>query len=287
MKKLFESISSVLMALTGKLVRFLQRVEKGFTLSRRQQFVATTIALTFLLILTQVASADYRYGLVISLSITTYLLSAFSLREDLKGIEWFTLLMLPALYSAAVGLFYFPLPVRWLTRIPVALLYAIGLYAILLTENIYNVAANRTIALLRAAHSIGFLLSFVTYFMLTQTIFAFRFGPFLNAALVSVLSFILIFQALWSMELEEKASGRVVAISIALSVVMTEITGIISFFPAQPIMNALFISALYYSLVGMAQQYMGDKMYKKTVLEFFIVSLFILLVYFFTINWQG
>ena len=63
-------------------------------------------------------------------------------------------LTLPTLFTAAVGLFYFLLPVRWLTRLPVVILYSIGIYALLLTENIYNVAAERTIALFRAAHSL-------------------------------------------------------------------------------------------------------------------------------------
>ena len=67
-------------------------------------------------------------------------------------------------FTAAIALFYFLLPVRWLTRVPVAVLYAVGMYALLLTENIYNVAADRTIALLRAAQSIGYLLTLLTYF---------------------------------------------------------------------------------------------------------------------------
>ena len=62
-------------------------------------------------------------------------------------------------FYGAVAFFYFLLPVRWLTRIPVVVLYAVGIYALLLTENIYNVAADRTIALLRAAHSVGYLLT--------------------------------------------------------------------------------------------------------------------------------
>jgi hypothetical protein len=92
------------------------------SLSKRQLFVATTIILTVILILTQVVPSDYRYACVIVLSIFTFMLTAVCLREDLKGLEWLTLLILPTLYSAAVSLFYFLLPVRWLTRIPIAFL---------------------------------------------------------------------------------------------------------------------------------------------------------------------
>jgi hypothetical protein len=256
-------------------------------ISKRQRYVLATLVLTFMLILTQVVSQDYRYLFVFSLSFFTFVLSALCLHEDLKGIEWFTLLILPNLYSAAVALFYFLLPVRWLTRIPIAALYAFGLYALLLTENIYNVAANRTIALLRAAHSVGFLITFVTYFLLVQTVFAFRVGPLLNSVAIGIISFILTFQFLWAMELEEKASERLVSVSIVLTFVFMQLTWILSFWPVPRMMAALFLSSVFYSLVGMTQLYMVEKMYKKTVIEFFFVCIVVSLIFLATTRWRG
>ena len=256
-------------------------------LSKRQRFVSATVILTVILILTQIVPSDSRYLFVIVLSIITFILTAICLHEDLKGIEWITLLVLPMLYSAAVSLFYFLLPVRWLTRVPIAVLYAFGFYALLLTENIYNVAANRTIALLRAAHSVGFLLTLVTYFLFVQTVFAFRFGPFPNIAAIGLLSFILIFQSLWAMELEEKASGRLVSVTVALTMVMVQLTWILSFWPVPRMMAALFIASVFYSLVGMGQQYIIEKMYKKTVIEFFLVCIVISAIFLATTRWRG
>src|SRR3972149_249894 len=163
--------------------RSFKRWDRRFTLTKRQQFVAITILLTFGLVLTQLVSDELRYLFVTGLALVTFLFSAFALREDLRGVEWVTLLTLPTLFTAAVALFYFLLPVRWLTRVPVAVLFGVGIYALLLTENIYNVAAIRTIALLRAAHSVGFLLTLVTYFLLVQTALSFRF-PFYISTLV-------------------------------------------------------------------------------------------------------
>jgi len=256
-------------------------------ISKRQRFVWATLFLTFMLVLTQIVPSDYRYLCVVALSFCAFILSALTLHEDLKGIEWFTLLVLPTLYSAAVALFYFLLPVRWLTRIPIAALYAFGFYALLLTENIYNVAANRTIALLRAAHSVGFLMTFVTYFLLVQTVFAFRGGPVPNSIGIGILSYICIFQFLWAMELEEKASGRLVSVTIVLTVVLMQVTWILSFWPVPRMMAALFLSSVFYSLVGMAQQYIIEKMYKKTVIEFFFVCIVISLIFLATTRWRG
>ena len=138
--------------------------------SKRQQLVTVTLLLTTGLVLTQLVGGDWRYPMVAALSLATYLFAAVGLRKGLAGMEWVTLLTLPTLLTAAIALFYFLLPVRWLTRVPVAVLYAVGMYALLRTENIYNVAADRTIALLRAAQSIGYLLTLLTYFLLMQTV---------------------------------------------------------------------------------------------------------------------
>jgi hypothetical protein len=269
-----------------KFFRIIQTI-KNPVIPKRQVFVLSTILLTIILLLTQVVSQDFRYAFVLFLSVCTYVVSAYALREDLTGIEWMTLLILPALYSAGVSLFYFLLPVRWLTRIPVAIIYAFGFYALLLTENIFNVAANRTIALLRAAHSVGFLITFLTYLLLSQIIFAFRLGPTFNALGIAVLSFLLIFQSLWVMELTEKVSRRVVILSIVLTLVLSEFSFMISLWPAQPLMRSLFLSSLFYSLTGMTQQYVVERMYKKTVIEFLVVTIVVFIIFLATSSWRA
>ncbi len=265
----------------------LKRWERKLTLSKRQQFVVVTLVLTAGLVLTQLMPSDWRYIMVGALSVLAYLGSAFSLREDLEGVEKFTLLALPTLFTAAVSLFYFLLPVRWLTRVPVAALYAVGMYALLLTENIYNVAANRSIALLRAAHSVGFLLTLLTYFLLLSTILAFRLPLPVNAFFVTIMTFFLAVPALWAITLEERVSRRIWYISLALSAAFFELAWVFSFWPMKSILVALFLTTCFYSTIGMAQQYLVDKLYKKTVIEFFSVSAIVLVIIIFATHWRG
>lgn len=267
--------------------RAFKRWDRRLTISKRQQFVVLVAGLTVGLILTQLASLEVRYPLVMVLSLLAYGTSAFALREDLRGIEWLSLLILPTLFTAAVSLFYFLLPVRWLTRVPVAALYGLGMYALLLTENIYNVAANRTIGLLRAAHTVGFLITLVTNFLLINTVLAFRFFPLYNSLIVGILAFLLIFQALWSIELSPTVGRRVWQLSLTLSVIMSELTLVFSFWPIKTTMLALFLTTCLYSLVGMAQQYIADKLYKKTVSEFLWVSLIVFILVMLTTRWRG
>lgn len=264
------------------------RWERHIELSKRQQFIVITAVLTIILILTQLISIEYiRYPLVVLLAGLTYIGSAFGLREDLKGVEWFTLLIPITLYSAAIALFYFLLPARWLTRIPVAFLYAVGLYGCLLTQNIYNVAANRTIALLRAARSVGFLLTILTYYLLTLTILSFRSYPIINSFWIGIIGWLHIFPALWSVELTEKASGKVISISIALAVVLAELSWAFSMWPMPTTMIALLLSSVIYSTVGMAQEYLSQKLYKKTIIEFVSVCVIVFIAAILTTRWRG
>lgn len=268
-------------------VKRFRRWDSGITLSKRQQFVLITVVLTAVLMLTQLVSLDLRYPMIAILSVLTYLLCAFGLREDLRGPEWFTLLTLPTLFTAAVAVFYFLLPTRWLTRLPIAVLYAVGMYALLLTENIYNVAAARTIALLRAAHSVGFLLTLSTYYLLVQTALAYRLWAPLNALLVGVITYPLAIQLLWSIDLEPLISKLVKDLTMVITAVSVELAWIFSIWPVRTTLFALFLTTAFYGLAGMAQQYLSDRLYKRTVWEFFGVVAIVFCILIITANWRA
>src|SRR4051812_1692943 len=95
-------------------IRFgiLKKWRRGKTfLTKRQELVLVSILLTIGLLLTQLLP-DFRYPMTFVLALCAYIGSAWVLRSDLKGVEFITLLTLPTLYTAAVTLFYFLLPLR-------------------------------------------------------------------------------------------------------------------------------------------------------------------------------
>lgn len=267
--------------------RWFIRWERHFSFTKRQQFVGATIILTMGLLFTQMITGESRYVSVFLLAVITAGLCALVFRRDLKAMEWLTILTLPTMFTAAVALFYFLLPVRWLTRIPVAFLYGIGMYALLLTENIYTVAADRTIALLRAAHSVGFLLTLFTYFLLTQTILAFRLIAPVQMILIGLITFFLVLQSVWSMELTEILGRRVWRISVAITVFLMQLVWIFSFLPTKTTLQALLFTTFFYSTVGMAQQYLVEKLYKKIVIEFFVVAAIVFIITLIATSWRG
>jgi hypothetical protein len=269
----------------NKIIQFIKKRTGRFFLSKRQQFVFITIVLTLIMISTQWFTGGLKIEYVIGLGSATYILSIVVLRQDLKGWEFITLFILPVYYTIAVFLFYYLLPARWITRLPIAFLYAVGMYAILLTENIYNVAAERNIQLLRAGHSVGFLLSLMTNFFLIDTLLSLHLPFYYNSLISIMIIFPLSLQALWSMELTEKISIKVWIISLVIAFVIGQLTLILSFWPIKITIASLFITTVFYSLVGMSQQYLIDRLFEKTIREFLYILIIVLLLVFFTTSW--
>ncbi|HLD25101.1 MAG TPA: hypothetical protein VJB96_04265 [Patescibacteria group bacterium] len=272
--------------LTHRLLKRLKRWDRTQPFTKRQQFVVITILLTVLLMFTQLVPLDFRYPMVGVIFMASFLLTALGLRDDLSRVEWATLLILPSFFTAAVALFYFLLPTRWVTRLPIAALYAVGMYALLLTENIYNVAAARTIALLRAAHSVGFLLTLVTYFLLIQTVLAYRFSGWAITLLVGMMTYPLTLQIIWAITLEPTVAKRVKDITMMITLVLSELAWIFSFWPVRTTLLALFLTTCFYGMVGMGQQYLADRLYKRTVWEFFSVVAIVFTIVMVTVDWR-
>lgn len=151
----------------------------SYRVTKRQKFIFMSGVLMLFLITTQTVSENLRYQVLGFLAVFTILLAVFSLWGELSGIKYFLLLLLPVYFVTGATLFYFLLPIRWLTRLPFAMAFGISVYLLMLTSNIFNVAAIRTIALLRAAHAVGLLFSLVSTFFLTNVLFSLHL-PFLE-----------------------------------------------------------------------------------------------------------
>ena len=256
-------------------------------ITKRQRFIATSLLLSVGLLTIQLANVSWRYGAIAFLAFLAYFLSAWSLAEGLNGIEWLTVLVLPTFFTAGVGLFYFLMPAKWLMRLPVVLLYGLGFYGLLLTENIFSVAAIRTIQLLRSAQAVGFLLTLVTSFFLYNTILAYRFDAWFNFLLVGLISFPLILQALWYVELEEKVSKKIWLYSLALSLVLAEVALVFSFWPVSVTTGSLALITSTYIVLGLAQHRFSERLFKKTIREYVAIGVVILVIIFLTTRWGG
>lgn len=246
-------------------------------MNKRKRFVLVSILLTLGLLATQLISFDRRYAAIIFFFGISIFLSGWALYSDIVGIQWFTVLILPSLYPLSVALFYFLLPQEPLSRYALLTLFGFGMYALLLTENIYSVAAARTIQLLRAAHAVGFLLTVITSIFLVGTIFGFKFPFWVNGALTTMCLFPLFVGGLWSATLEPRITRGVWIQSLVLSLIGGEVAVIVSFLPMIPLVSAIVVSGYLYVILGLEQQEAQGRLFSKTIQEYVLVGLMVVI----------
>src|SRR5689334_1348799 len=119
----------------------------GFALTKRKRFIIASAIITIATFFFPSLLKNHGPVIVAIYIALTYLISIFALKEDISGIEYVTLFILPVLFTLGTGLFISIVPERKLYRWPLYALVPISVYSIYLTENIFNVAGIRTIQL--------------------------------------------------------------------------------------------------------------------------------------------
>ena len=259
----------------------------GFELTKRHKFILMSFFLTVLLVTTQTVPESLRYQVMVALTIATIFLSIFSLWGELSGIKYFLLLLMPVYFVAGASLFYFLLPVRWLTRLPFAFLFGISVYLLMLTSNIYNVAAIRTIALLRAARAVGLLFSLISTFFLTNVLYSLHLPFYLIVLGIIVIVGPIYLVAVWSYALEEFITKRVFAYAAVFTIVTAQVAFVLSFWPLVPTSGALAICTIMYALLGLGQLHLEDKLKQRVLWEHVVVAAFVFLIIVISTRWGG
>lgn len=255
-------------------------------MSKRQKFLLAAALLSLGLLSIQWVPLEFRYVAVFGFFLVSYLISAWALLEDLKGIEWLTILSLPSLYSAAIALFYFLLPDAFLSRAIIISFFGLGLYALYLTENIFSVAAIRTIQLIRAAHAVGFLLSLLTLVLFYNTVFSLKWPFWANGLMVFAVSFPVLLQGLWSIKLNEKLGSQLLGMTTGLSLSLGVTALMLSFMPVTVWIAALFLATIVYVAMGLMQHALSERLFAKTVYEYVAVGVFVLLATLVVTPWR-
>lgn len=259
----------------------------AYEVTKRQKFILMAVFLTVILLTTQTVGEDIRYGVMGFMVVASAFLAIFALWGELAGIKYFLLLLLPVYFVAGASLFYFLLPVRWLTRVPYALLFGISVYLLMLTSNIYNVAAIRTIALLRAARAVGFLFSLISTFFLANVLFSFHLPFYLVIVGIVAIALPLYLVGLWSYELEDFISRRVFLYTLIFTLVTVQIGLVLAFWPIVPTAGALAIATVMYVLMGLAQGHFEDRLKPRVIWEHTAVAFLVLVIIAISTRWGG
>jgi hypothetical protein len=262
---------------------FSKRVE----ITKREKFVSSSIvaALGFLIIQFLPVGKVY-YWSVFGFA-TLVLICLFWSLEKFTRLKFLTLSILPLTFTVSLTLFVSLLPQHFLIPLATSLVFALVFYSLLLTLNIYNVAAIRTIALVRAAHSVGFLFGMLSAFFAFEVIFALHLSFYLITVLVFATSFLVSISILWSFELEEYISWRVLIYSLVLAFIVAQFALVFAFWPIIPMVAALGSVGAFYVSLGLTQFHFNDRLNRNTVFEYTSVAFVVFILLILTARWGG
>jgi len=269
-----------------KFLFFSSFLEKKFRLiQKRLRFIISVFFLSFIMMISTFFYFDKALFFIPILIFATYFFTYFSILEDIKKIEWLMLFLMPVFLSVVFYLFYFLFPVRWLTRLPFIIFYAISIYAILLSSNIFNVGVEKSLALYRAAFSVNFFYQIFLIFFIFNILFSFRQDFFINGLISFVIIFLFSLQLFWTVHLKKKIEKEIFFYSIFLATIVSEVVIVFSFLPLSINVFSLLPTGVYYSLAGLIYHFIDRRLFYQTVREFLIVLGFILLVVFLSVSW--
>lgn len=262
-----------------KITSIFLRIEK------RLRFVISTLVLVFLVLFSTFFQFNAALVFVPIIILASYFLTYFAIIEEIEKSEWFTLFVIPVVFTVSFYLFYFLFPVRWLTRVPFIVLYGISTYAILLTSNIFNVGVEKSLQLYRAAFSVNYFYQTVIIFLVSNIIFFVRGMFLLNGVVAGIITFPLSLQLYWSIKLNQTIDRDLLRYSLFTALIIAQIVIISSFVPLRPTIAALFTTVSYYSLSGLVTAFLDNRLFKNTIREYVFVFGFVLIIALLTLDW--
>jgi len=214
-----------------------------------------------------------------------YVATYIALLEDIKHIEWIILFILPIYLAVSLLLFYYLLPVHWLTRIPYLVVLSITLYASILSENIFNVGVEKTLPLYRAAYSVANFLTLLAAFFIFTVLYSFRLNFLVNGFFGLLIAWPLFFHSTWSANPKAVLEERVYKYATINTVLLTAAILLLNFVPIKTNIFALYTVTIFYLLSGLTQEIINDTVFRERVREYLIVFGILSFLVLLSANW--
>jgi hypothetical protein len=278
---------NVLFKISDAIIKFIVTLaHEKLSFQKRHKIIIVSVILSLGLISTQMVPFYLTNRFIAGLTLMAFILSIWALWEGLNSLKAIILMILPTFFTLAVASYYFLLPVRWLTRIPVAAVFGLIFYTLLLSQNVFNVASIRTIPLYRVASTTIFVLTLITAYMLFNVVFSLNLFFIWNCLSVFLISFPLILQVIWSLDMEG-LSSFIIVYSVAVALIMGELAIVLSFWPLAKPMASLIIATGLYVILGICTHILRERLTKIDVWQFIGWGIGVFIIATITTSWTG
>jgi len=257
--------------------------------NKRRLFIVATLIITVLYFLSQLAPFELRYQAILILTAVSEIYFFLVFRKVAKKKKnALSATFLPISFLVGISLFSFLFFQGLIWQIVFLLIFAFGLYTLFLIENLFLVSAEfKSVPLYRAASTVSFLLTLISAFFLFDVLFSFRLAAWFNGLAVALISFFLLAHFFWATKLSESVKGNNLILSSVFSLIMGEMSIAISFWPVGVSKASLYLVSLFYVFGGVAEAFCRQRLFKKTIWEFFWVGLGTFLALFLVTSWRG
>ena len=253
--------------------------------TKRVKISIITIFLSLALFCLPFVEARLQLYFLAAVVTASYLLSVWSIYQDLHGFEFVNLFVLPVFLTLSFGLFVYQFKPGPEVRLLLSFVYGVVIYINLLAENIFNVSAERNIPLLRAARTVGYLVTLFVSF----AFFSLLYGLGLSWWILTLVSFVfgsLIFaQAVWQVELEETLSRELVLISLVAGLLLAQLATALAFWPLTPPKVGLAMTAMVYVTLGILQHMIQKDLTTRAAFEYVFLAFSVFLFLIVTTTW--
>lgn len=256
-------------------------------MTKRRKFIITSVLLSVGFVALQNIPDQYKITGVGLLGLFTILLFLWSLWGKIGFDATLITLILPVFFTTGVGLFWFLLPTNILVSTIIILIYALGMYALSLTANIYTVSAIRTIALLRSARGVGFVLTMISAFLLFDAVLSLRTSVWFVVMAVFVSSFLLFLQSFWAISLGRNLKKDILTLVFFSAFSVAEVSALLYFWPITVVVGSLFLTTTLYVLTGLGQASSEGRLFASTAREYLTLAAAVFLGMFLTTSWAG
>lgn len=253
-----------------------------FRLSKRQKFVILVFFSTLVFFISGFFSGVEHFVISFALACATSFFLHLILRSDLQKTFYYPLFILPFLYIFSFDLFLLLVPQRLIALIFSTGLFALGLYSLFLTQNIFAVSSIRTISLLRSARIVSFVITIIVLFFLINIVFSMSLPFYLTPFIIAIIVFLLNLQSLWVYILDSSYARDIIYYSLPISFAIFQLSFVLTLWPVSASIYSIFITGIFYSYSGLTHAWIEKRLFRGILWEYIWVgflSIFILLVF--------
>lgn len=253
----------------------------AIAISKRQKFVIAVVLLSLGLFFVgniQTYPLEVSIRIALPLAILTNIFFLWSVYSDLRENFVGSVFILPFFYSLALGLFYFLVPDVLMLRFIISVLYAVGLYSVYLSQNVFVVASIRTIPLLGGARIVSFLITLLSYYFISVATLSLHLSLLPMGGILFIYTYLLVYQSIRTYVMQKSMQPSLHTWVFGITLCLVETAMILWFWPSGAYLIALFLLGFFSTLVGLSHVWFEKRLFRGVLWEYLWLGVLVFFV---------